>query len=95
MKNTGITHFFENHFISQQIGFEKPSAEFFDYCFAHIPNFKKEETIIVGDSISADIIGGKNAGITTVWFNTKGETSPLPDYEISALCELKTILERM
>ena len=95
MKNTGITHFFDDHFISQQIGFEKPQKEFFDYCFSKIPDFKKEETIIVGDSISADIIGGKNAGIKTVWFNFKGETSPLPDYEISALCELKTILERM
>ena len=95
MKNTGITNFFDSHFISQQIGFEKPQKEFFDHCFSNIPHFKKEETIIVGDSISADIIGGKNAGITTVWFNFKGETSTLPDYEISALCELKTILERM
>ena len=95
MKNTGITHFFDDHFISQQIGFEKPQKEFFDHCFAKIPDFKKEETIIVGDSISADIIGGRNAGIKTVWFNTKLETSTLPDYEISALCELKTILERM
>ena len=95
MKNTGITDFFDESFISQQIGFEKPQKEFFDYCFENIPGFKKEETIIVGDSISADIIGGKNAGIKTVWFNTKDEASPLPDYEISSLCELKTLLERM
>ena len=95
MKNTGITGFFDSHFISQQIGFEKPQKEFFDHCFENIPDFKKEETVIVGDSISADIIGGKNAGIKTVWFNTKGESSPLPDHEISALSELKTILERM
>ena len=95
MKNTGITDFFDDHFISQQIGYEKPQTEFFDYCFSKIPDFKKEETIIVGDSISADIIGGKNAGITAVWFNFKGETSPLPDFEIHALSELKIILERM
>ncbi len=95
MKNTGITDFFENHFISQQIGFEKPQKEFFDYCFLNIPDFKKEETIIVGDSISADIIGGKNAGIKTVWFNPSDEKSDLPDYEIYALSELKILLERM
>ena len=94
-KNTGITDFFDSHFISQQIGFEKPQQEFFDYCFAHIPDFKKEETILVGDSISADITGGKNAGIKTVWFNPGGEQSCLPDYEIHALSELKTLLERM
>ena len=95
MKNTGITHFFDAHFISQQIGFEKPQKEFFDYCFENIPHFKKEETVIVGDSISADIIGGKNAGIKTVWFNFKGEKSDLPDFEIHALKELIDLLERM
>ena len=95
MKNTGITNFFDESFISQQIGFEKPQKEFFDYCFSQIPDFKKEETIIVGDSISADIIGGKNAGIKTVWFNPTGENSSLPDYEINALLGLKDLLERI
>lgn len=95
MKNTGITDFFDNHFISQQIGFEKPQKEFFDYCFENIPDFKKEETIIVGDSISADIIGGKNAGISTVWFNPDGAKSDIPDYEIHSLLEFKDIIERM
>lgn len=95
MKNTGITDFFDAHFISQQIGFEKPSADFFDYCFTAIPGFKKHETVIVGDSISADIIGGKNAGIKTVWFNPDGEKSDLPDYEIHSLSELKDLIERM
>ncbi|MBR6524021.1 MAG: YjjG family noncanonical pyrimidine nucleotidase [Clostridia bacterium] len=95
MKNTGITNFFDAHFISQQIGFEKPQAEFFDYCFANIPDFKKNETILIGDSITADIIGGKNTGIKTVWFNPNGEKSHLPDYEIHALSELKILLERI
>ena len=95
MKNTGITDFFDGHFISQQIGFEKPSSEFFDYCFKNIPDFKKEETILVGDSISADIIGGKNAGIKTVWFNPHGEKSDLPYFEIHSLLEFKDIIERM
>ena len=95
LKNTGITDFFEKHFISQQIGYEKPHKDFFDYCFKNIPDFKREETIIVGDSISADIIGGKNAGIKTVWFNPSGEKSDLPDFEIHALSELKDLLERI
>ena len=95
MKNTGITEFFNDHFISQQIGFEKPQKEFFDYCFNHIQGFKKDETVIVGDSISADIIGGKNAGIKTVWFNPDGAKSDLPDYEIHSLSEFKDIIERM
>ena len=95
LKNAGFDKYFDGYFISERAGAEKPSKEFFDYCFKNIPDFKKEETIIVGDSISADIIGGKNVGITTVWFNIKGETSSLPDYEIHALPELKDLLERM
>jgi len=96
MGKAGITNFFEDYFISQQIGCEKPQKEFFDYCFGKIPHFKHSETIIVGDSFSADIIGGINAGIKTVWFNPCGEKAPsAPDYEIHALSELITLLERM
>ena len=95
MKNTKITEFFDRAFISQQIGFEKPQQEFFDYCFSNIPDFKKDETVIVGDSISADITGGKTAGIKTVWFNPDSEKSDLPDYEIHSLSEFKDIIERM
>lgn len=94
MKNTGITVFFEDFFISQEIGFEKPTKEFFDYCFRNISGFKKEETIIVGDSISADIIGGINSGIKTVWFNPSKEKSDIKaDFEISSLSELEEILK--
>lgn len=96
MKNTGITDFFDDFFISQQIGYEKPQKDFFDFCFKKIPGFKHRETIIVGDSFTADITGGKNAGIITVWFNPENKKSPFPpDYEISALSELKILLERM
>ncbi len=96
MKNTGITGFFDGFFISQEIGFEKPQKEFFYYCFSNIPDFKKEETIIVGDSFSADIMGGKNSGIKTVWFNPSGKNAPEPpDYEISALSELKALLKHI
>lgn len=94
MKNTGITGFFDDFFISQEIGHEKPTKEFFDHCFKSIPDFKKEETLIVGDSVSADIIGGIKAGIKTVWFNPSKEKSEIkPDYEISALYEIEKLLK--
>lgn len=94
MKNTGISGFFDGFFISQEIGHEKPTKEFFDYCFNNILDFKKDETIIVGDSISADIIGGINAGIKTVWFNPSKEKSDIKaDFEITALSELEDLLK--
>ena len=65
-------------------------------CFLEIPNFKKEETIIVGDSLTSDIQGGINVGIKTVWFNPKKKkniSNIIADYEINKLLELIEILK--
>ena len=88
--------YFEKIFISQSIGYNKPSKEFFDYCFAEIKNAKREETIIIGDSPSSDILGGKNAGMITCRFNPNKKTSDITsDYEIESLDEIPTLLERI
>ena len=50
---------------------------------------------MIGDSLTSDIRGGKNAGIATCWFNLRhkeNRTDIRPDYEIHALSELKTLL---
>ena len=41
----------------------------FDYIFNEIGNINREETIIVGDSLTSDVMGGLNANIQTCWFN--------------------------
>ena len=69
LRNTGLGVFFQGYFISEAIGFDKPQKAFFDLCFSVIPDFAPEETVIVGDSLSSDIQGGKNAGIRTIWFH--------------------------
>lgn len=46
--------------------------EYFSYVFERIPNFEKNETIIIGDSLTSDIKGGNLAGITTCWYNPGG-----------------------
>lgn len=98
LKSAGIVPYFREVFISERVGFNKPSAEFFDACFERIPGFEKDKAIIVGDRLSSDILGGINAGVRTCWFNPKGE-APDPDipadYEIKHLSELPTLLERI
>lgn len=81
--SAGIGHYFQDIFISEEIGFNKPDREFFERCFAKIPDFRKENTIIVGDSLSSDILGGINAGIQTVWFNPAGTGKNAPGMESS------------
>lgn len=98
LESAGIEPYFKNIFISQAIGFDKPQKEFFDRCFAQIPNFVREEAIIVGDSLTSDMRGGCNAGICTCWFNPhrKSRCAEIPvDYEIAALAELPALLEQI
>ncbi len=98
IKSAGIEKYFAGIFISEQIGFNKPDARFFEYCFKHMPDFKKEETVIIGDSLSSDIQGGINSGIRTVWFNPSGKTAPaetMPNYQISRLCELNELVKQL
>ena len=98
IESSGIEKYFKEIFVSQNIGYNKPSKEFFNYCFARIAGFKKDEAIIVGDSLSSDILGGINAGIKTCLFNPKKKPlagSVIPDYEITALGERPKLLEQI
>ena len=98
IRHAGIGAYFSDVFISQEVGYDKPDAEFFNVCFSRIPNFSREETVIVGDSLSSDIAGGKNAGIKTVWYHPNGPSSRtdiFPDCEIHHLSEFPAALERL
>ena len=92
----GIAPYFKEIFISQRIGYNKPDKRFFDLCFAKIPNFDKSRAVIVGDSLTSDIKGGKNAGITTVWYNAHNKRADgdiVPDYEVTSLDMIPLVLE--
>ena len=66
LKSANISHYFEKIYVSQEIGADKPSVEYFERCFAQIPGFDPQKAMIVGDSLTSDILGGINAGIATV-----------------------------
>ena len=95
MTSANLYRFFETVFVSQEIGHNKPSREYFEACFATIPGFDREKAMIVGDSLSSDIRGGINAGIKTVWVNPDHKDSGdiRPDYEIEYLYQLEALLE--
>ncbi|MEE0598074.1 MAG: YjjG family noncanonical pyrimidine nucleotidase [Acutalibacteraceae bacterium] len=96
--SSGIAKYMDGIFISQILGANKPDKQFFDVCFAEIPDFSLSETVIIGDSLSSDIKGGINAGITTVWFNPKGienDNDIKPDYTIKELSEIPGLLSQI
>lgn len=94
LEQSGLSTFFEDIFISQSIGFQKPTQEFFDYVMSHITGFNREEALIIGDSLNTDIKGGLLAGIDTCWLNHKsqpGSAEISSTYTITSLPELYDI----
>jgi len=95
LRASGLYPLFKDVFVSEDTGYQKPMKEFFDYVFARIPEFDASQTLIIGDSLSADIKGGNLAGIDTCWFNPKNksnDTGIIPTYEIHKLDEVNEIV---
>ena len=81
-----ITHLF----CSEALGCVKPTKQFFDEVL-RVTGAKPEQCLMVGVSLTADILGAANAGMTTVWFNHAGKKRKEGvriDYEISTLSQL-------
>lgn len=98
MTSANLYRFFEKVFVSQEIGHNKPSKEYFNGCIAQIPDYDPAKTMIVGDSLSSDIKGGIHAGIATCWVNpthAPGREDIQPDYEIEYLHQLPGLLESL
>lgn len=94
LRRSGLDRLLDGIFISDVVGFEKPSPLFFDSVFDQIPE-GREEAIIVGDSLTSDILGGNNAGIACCWYNPDNKKAPGDlriDYIISDLNEIKNII---
>lgn len=96
LNQSGLIDIFDDVFISDKIGFEKPSIEFFDAVQEKIGEFIKDEVIIIGDSLTSDIKGGNNAGILCCWYNPlnlENKTDLKVDYEIKDLNEILDIIK--
>ena len=96
LRLSGFDRLMDGCFISEEIGADKPSPVFFQRCFACMPGACREQTVIVGDSLTSDMQGGRNAGIRCVWYNPQGKPASdkgLFDTQIHDLHELPVWLE--
>lgn len=95
LKSSGILPFVQKVFLSESLGVPKPEKEFFDLCFAQLPGATPEESIMIGDSLTADMKCGATCGIKTCWFNPEKMPTP-PEYTIDfvvhSLDEIKNFL---
>ena len=96
IRTAGIAKYFKEIFISQSVGYVKPSRSFFDYC-QEKTGFDPEETVLIGDSLTSDIRGGVEYGIYTIWFNPLGKEclTVSPDAEVRSLREIPPLLRSL
>jgi len=91
--NSKIGKFISHVIVSEEAGAHKPDPLIF-YSMLNRLCLTSDDVIMVGDSLTNDIQGAKNAGIRAVWYNpghAKNETDSVPDYEIDDLIQLKKL----
>ena len=96
LRKSRLIELFDDVFISEVVGIEKPGIGFFDHVWNSIGRYPADEVMIIGDSLTSDMQGGNNAGILTCWYNPKGfvNTKELRiDWEIQHLNQVRDILK--
>ena len=91
-----LAPYFTDVFISETIGYGKPRFEFFEHVMRAVPGMTKENTLVIGDSLSSDIQGANNADLPCCWYNPKGLPRPDDlriDYEVRTLPEILPIVK--
>ena len=95
LKLSGFEKYFDDIFISETVGVSKPNPKIFQMAIRKLGIEHSDKVLVVGDSLSADIQGGVNAGLDTCWVNMNGlenESGLTPTYEVKALRELYPIV---
>lgn len=96
--SSGLDEFISFVATSEACGHAKPDTRFFDYAAGMARAFRREQTIIVGDRLDADILGANRFGIDSCWFNPAGleNTSlAIPSVEAASLHEVIPALEAL
>lgn len=95
LETIGLRHLFSCIILSEEIGIRKPDPRIFSHAASRL-NVSPQECLNVGDSYANDVVGAKNAGMMTCWFNRSSvpldnEKAPA-DFMVSNLEELGDIL---
>ena len=99
LSSVGMLQYFDGVFVSEKIGYFKPSVEFFEQCLRNVGDCEKSELLMLGDSLTADISGGKAFGIKTCYFDRQYANSAkydvIPDVTVTDLREVKKVIQNM
>ena len=95
VNNAGLRPYLDFALSSAACGIRKPNPRIFEIALEHW-NLPREEVVMVGDTLGADILGARNAGLTSVWLTRRADTPAnhdhldtiKPDATIATLADL-------
>lgn len=93
LENSGLSPYFEKVILSEDVQANKPNPVIFEYALQST-NSRKNESLMIGDSWEADIVGAKNSRIDQVFLDheNRNDLEFQPTYIIHSLKELENIL---
>ena len=68
LEAAGILHFFEDTYISMDIGYDKPDVRFYEAALRRC-GLQAHEVLMIGDSMTTDVIGARAAGLDAIFFD--------------------------
>lgn len=90
IEKSPLAPYIDHIFISGELGYQKPHPGFFDSVFDQLDlkNIPRKQIILLGDSLSSDMLGGHNYGLTTCLFSPNNEQkNETCDYQIRHLLD--------
>ena len=97
LEGSAIRDYISGVFISQEMGSQKPQREFFEQVYTALGLTENDlpRTVMVGDSLTSDILGGIRGGIDTLWYNPgrlPADPQIRPTWEAADFTEMERIL---
>ena len=91
LKNSGIDHYFSTVTTSEEVGLKKPNPKVF-LTALNKANSLPTQSVMIGDSLEADILGANNIGMQTIFYNYRNESISKKFKSIDSLLEIKNYL---
>ena len=90
LSNSNLSHYFKTVTNSEMAGAKKPNPIIFQHAL-HLAQAQKNESIMIGDSMEADVKGALDFGMKAIFFNSNQIEVSENIIQISTLAQLKTI----
>lgn len=95
LRDSGLDQYTKHIFISDQIGYQKPDKAFFDAVLSELDEKDPSKILVVGDSLSSDILGAYHAGLDSCWiYGDSEEEGSLFTYKIKTVSDIFSILDK-